>query len=96
MKVGSIVHTNHGPHVSVVFPPFRKKPWNIFAYFFVLRVRTYAAFREMFWKELKNYFEHVDIEQRERLDGKLADGYDSYMSIRRYTTAVLVFCYVTQ
>jgi hypothetical protein len=50
----------------------------------------------MFWKELKNYFDHVEIEQRERLEGKFADSYDGYMKIRLYTTAVPVFCYVTQ
>ncbi|KAK3356594.1 isoprenoid synthase domain-containing protein [Lasiosphaeria hispida] len=54
------------------------------------------AFREGLAKELKDYFDHCEIEQKERLTGKTSVDFDSYVAIRYYTSAVRIYCYITQ
>ncbi|KAK4450259.1 Presilphiperfolan-8-beta-ol synthase [Podospora aff. communis PSN243] len=54
------------------------------------------AFRENFAKEIQLYFDHCEIEQRERLTGKTSPDLETYMSIRYYTSAVRLYCYITQ
>ncbi|KAK1749562.1 Presilphiperfolan-8-beta-ol synthase [Echria macrotheca] len=54
------------------------------------------TFRENFAKEIQLYFDHCEIEQRERLTGKTSPDLDSYLRIRYYTSAVRLYCYITQ
>ncbi|KAK0612189.1 isoprenoid synthase domain-containing protein [Immersiella caudata] len=55
-----------------------------------------VAFREAFAKEIALYFDHCEIEQRERLTGKTSPDLETYLSIRYYTSAVRLYCYITQ
>jgi len=55
-----------------------------------------AVFRERFWQELKDYLDHSEIKQRERLTGQFSDSFESYVAIRSYTSAVPVYCFITQ
>ena len=54
------------------------------------------TFRESFAKEIALYFDHCEIEQRERLTGKTSPDLESYLRIRYYTSAVRLYCYITQ
>ncbi|KAK5653827.1 hypothetical protein OQA88_7986 [Cercophora sp. LCS_1] len=54
------------------------------------------TFRERFAKEIQDYLDHCEIEQRERLTGETSPDVDSYLRIRYYTSAVRLYCYITQ
>ena len=56
----------------------------------------WAGFREGLQKELEDYFRHCELEQEERLSGKTSGNLDSYLKMRFYTSAVRVYCYITQ
>jgi hypothetical protein len=53
-------------------------------------------FREGLAKEIQDYLDHCGIEQRERLTGETSPDVDSYLRIRYYTSAVRLYCYITQ
>ena len=54
------------------------------------------AFREGIAKEIGNYLDHCKIEQKQRLTGETAPDFGTYMATRLYTSAVRVYCYITQ
>ena len=55
-----------------------------------------AAFREGLAREIRDYLDHCEIEQKERLTGKTSPNFESYVAIRFYTSAVRMYCYITQ
>lgn len=54
------------------------------------------VFREMFYKEIKDYIDHCEIEQKERLTGEISDNFERYLQVRHHTSAVRAYGYITQ
>lgn len=82
---------------SVVEPDAPNLPTGVFKEFGERVSRVHSkTFRENFAKEIKLYFDHCEIEQRERLTGETSPDLDTYLSIRYYTSAVRLYCYITQ
>ena len=53
------------------------------------------VFRERLANEIKEYLEHCEIEQRERLTGETSPDFETYVALRCYTSAVRIYCYIT-
>jgi hypothetical protein len=45
---------------------------------------------------MRSYLDHCRIEQKQRLAGETAPDFETYLEIRIYTSAVRVYCYITQ
>ena len=56
----------------------------------------FSAFREGIAKEIGDYLNHCEVEQKERLAGETAPDFETYVAVRLYTSAVRVYCYITQ
>jgi hypothetical protein len=54
------------------------------------------VFREMLYKEIQEYVDYCEIEQRDRLTGEISDDLESYMQVRHFTAGVRPFGYITQ
>ncbi|KAK1753541.1 Presilphiperfolan-8-beta-ol synthase [Echria macrotheca] len=78
-------------------PPAPNLPNTVFKEYGVrTQAGTSKVFREMFWAEIKQYIDHCEIEQRERMTGEMADTLDGYLRIRHHTSAVRAYGFVTQ
>ncbi|KXX74688.1 Presilphiperfolan-8-beta-ol synthase [Madurella mycetomatis] len=61
-----------------------------------IQLATSRVFREMFYKEIKQYIDHCEIEQRERMQNKVSDDLESYLRVRHHTSGVRMYGYITQ
>lgn len=50
----------------------------------------------MFQAEIKQYIDHCEIEQRERMTGEISDDLESYLQVRHHTSAVRAYGFITQ
>lgn len=57
---------------------------------------SYTVFRELLYKDIKQYIDHCEIEQRDRMQNEIPDGLESYLRIRHHTSGVRAYGYITQ
>ncbi|KAK0646810.1 isoprenoid synthase domain-containing protein [Cercophora newfieldiana] len=78
-------------------PPAPNLPNTVFKEFGErVQATTSRTFREMFYAEIKQYIDHCEIEQTDRLSGEISDDLESYMQVRHHTSAVRAYGYITQ
>jgi len=78
-------------------PPAPNLPNTVFKEFGErVQVSTSKVFREMFYVEIKQYIDHCEVEQTDRLSGRISDDLESYMQVRHHTSAVRAYGYITQ
>ncbi|KAK4447092.1 Presilphiperfolan-8-beta-ol synthase [Podospora aff. communis PSN243] len=78
-------------------PPAPNLPNTVFKEFGErVQQTTSKIFREMFYAEIKQYIDHCEIEQTDRLSGEISDDFDTYMQVRHHTSAVRAYGYITQ
>ncbi|GAB1317187.1 Terpene synthase [Madurella fahalii] len=78
-------------------PPSPNLPNSVFKEFGQrIQLTTSKVFRELLYKEIKQYIDHCEIEQRERMESEMSEDLEAYLRVRHHTSAVRTYGYITQ